>query len=384
MNLSLLGSTGSIGKQTLSVVRSAKNIRITALASKKNIDVLTDEIREFHPEICCVYDEDKASELKTRLRDEIDAPRIVSGMAGLKECASYKNSDTVMVALSGLIAIEPTIEAIISGKNICQANKESIVGAGDIIMPLVKKSALRFIPVDSEHSAIYQCLKGEEKNEIDKIFLTCSGGPFRGYKLEELKNVTPLEALKHPSWKMGKKITIDCATLINKGLEIIEAHQLFDVPAENIIPIVQPGSIVHSMIQFKDGSVKAQLGPPDMRVAISYALMGEKRISYEWKKTLDFSLVSDIHFENPDSAVFKGLKLGIEACKKGGLLPAVFAAADEVAAGAFLHGQIRFTDIADFVEKAMKSYDNHPVTDIDSVIKAADWARKFVRKLYSI
>lgn len=395
--LSVLGSTGSIGTQTLDVVRSVQNIKVTALAARKNIDLILRQIEEFHPEICCIYDKDKAEELEERLKStNFVPPKIVSGMEGLKECAAYLDADTVMVALSGMIGILPTLEAINAGKHICQANKESIVCAGHIIMPLVRMKNLCFTPVDSEHSAIYQCLRGEKGNKIDKIYLTCSGGPFRRKKLGELKAITPAQALNHPTWNMGHKVSMDSATLVNKGLEVIEAHFLFDVPVEDIIVVVQPGSIVHSMVQFEDGAIKAQIGPPDMRVPIGYALLGEKRYPYGWRKTLNMDLLQDIHFEKPDTSVFKGLKLGIEAGRKGGIFPTVYNAANEECVDAFFSGKISFTDIADGIEGAMNELSIQPEImvgqelkdtkdpDLDTIFEVAKNTRAFIRGRFNI
>lgn len=390
MKLCVLGSTGSIGRQTLDVVRSDKSIRVTALAALKNIDLIAGQIREFKPEICCIYDEKKAEELKERLKNGempgAEELKIVSGMEGLKECAAYENADTVLISVVGMIGIEPTIEAIKAGKDICQANKEPIVCAGHIIMPLAKEHNVRFTPVDSEHSAIYQCLIGEKErgNKIDKIFLTCSGGPFRGKKTDELKNIRPEDALKHPSWNMGAKITIDSSTLVNKGLEVIEAHYLFNVPADDIIVAVQPGSVVHSMVQFEDGAIKAQLGAPDMRVPIAYALRQEKRATFNGRKTLSLKDMADIHFEEPDLGTFKGLRLGIEACRTEGSITTVYNAANEECVAAFLAGKIGYTDIADGIEKCMRAHKNISSPSLDEIFAAEKEAREFIRSLYKI
>ncbi len=384
MNLSVLGSTGSIGRQTLELAACYDDINITALAAFGNIELIYKQICEFKPEICCIYDEKKALELRAKLRAEGSAVRIVSGMEGLIECAVWEHSDTVLVSVVGMIGIRPTIEAIKAGKNIAQANKEPIVCAGHIIMPLAKKQGISFMPVDSEHSAIYQCLQGEAENRIDKIWLTASGGPFRGRKTAELKGITPEDALKHPSWNMGAKITIDSSTLVNKGLEVIEAHYLFNVPADDIIVAVQPGSVVHSMVQFEDGAIKAQLGAPDMKVPIAYALHQRHRASFAGEKHLGFEELCDIHFEKPDLETFKGLALGIEACRREGSLTTVYNAANEECVAAFLNRRIGYLDIADGIEKAMSAHSFVADPGLEDIFEAEREARAFIRKLYRL
>ncbi|MDO4961335.1 MAG: 1-deoxy-D-xylulose-5-phosphate reductoisomerase [Eubacteriales bacterium] len=385
MNLTVLGSTGSIGRQTLELARCFDDINITGLAAFGSIDLIEEQIKEFDPEICCIYDEKKASELKNRLGSGTGAKvKIVSGMEGLIECATYEKTDTVLISVVGMIGIKPTIEAIKAGKNIAQANKEPIVCAGHIIMPLAKKYGVSFTPVDSEHSAIYQCLRGEAGNKIDKIWLTASGGPFRGKKREELKGITPADALKHPSWNMGAKITIDSSTLVNKGLEVIEAHYLFDVQADDIIVAVQPGSIVHSMVQFEDGAIKAQLGSPDMKVPIAYALHKEHRVNYDGKKNLGFKELSEIRFMEPDLETFKGLKLGIEACRTEGTLTTVYNAANEECVSAFLAGKIGYLDITDGIEAAMRAHTVIPEPDLDRIFAAEKEARTFIKDRYNL
>lgn len=384
MNLSVLGSTGSIGRQTLELARCYDDINITALAAFGNIELIYEQIREFKPEICCIYDEKKAEELATRLKAEGSCVRVVSGMDGLIECAVLASSDTVLVSVVGMIGIRPTVEAIKAGKNIAQANKEPIVCAGHIIMPLAEKYGVSFMPVDSEHSAIYQCLRGEEGNPIDKIWLTASGGPFRGRHIDELRDIRPEDALKHPSWNMGAKITIDSSTLVNKGLEVIEAHYLFGVKADDIIVAVQPGSVVHSMVQFEDGAIKAQLGSPDMKVPIAYALHLGHRLRFDGEKKLGFKELCDIHFEEPDYDTFKGLRLGIEACRREGSLTTVYNAANEECVAAFLAGRIGYLDIADGIEAAMKAHEYIPEPDLDCIFDTERKARSFIRKLYNL
>lgn len=383
MRLSVLGSTGSIGRQTLELARCFDDMSIGALAAFGNIDLIEEQIHEFDPEICCIYNEEKAKELKERLGHSCKT-RIVSGMEGLIECAVCEAVDTVLISVVGMIGIRPTIEAIKAGKNIAQANKEPIVCAGHIIMPLAEKMGVRLIPVDSEHSAIYQCLRGEKGNRAEKLWLTASGGPFRGRKREELKGITPADALKHPSWNMGAKITIDSSTLVNKGLEVIEAHYLFGVPADDIIVAVQPGSVVHSMVQFEDGAIKAQLGSPDMKVPIAYALHNERRMAYEGRKTLGFAELADIRFEAPDMDTFKGLRLGIEACRREGTLTTVYNAANEECVAAFLSGRIGYLDIADGIEAAMKAHRVTDAPDLDKIFEAEREARSFIRGLYNL
>lgn len=388
MRLCILGSTGSIGRQTLDIVRSDENIRVTAIAALRNIDMITEQIREFKPEICCIYDEEMSAKLEERIRrgeiPEAGDMRLVSGMEGLIECASYKNVDTVLISVVGMIGIRPTIEAIRAGKNICQANKEPIVCAGHIIMPLANEMGVDLRPVDSEHSAIYQCLTGENENKIDKIYLTCSGGPFRGKTRAELEKITPEDALRHPSWSMGAKITIDSSTLVNKGLEVIEAHYLFGVPAEDIVVAVQPGSIVHSMVQFEDGAIKAQLGAPDMRVPIAYALRSRRRAGFIGKKTLSLKDMAEIRFMEPDTDTFKGLKLGIEACSTEGSITTVYNAANEECVAAFLKEKIGYLDIADGIEACMRAHKNIASPTVEQIFEAEREAREFIRELYHL
>lgn len=381
---SILGSTGSIGTQTLEILRADPEMKVTALAVLKNIDKLEEQIREFHPELVCVYDEKKAKELKERLNGQADVPEVVSGMEGLIRCASLKNCDTVVVSVVGMIGIRPTIAAIRAGKHIALANKETLVTAGHIIMPMVKAYGVKLMPVDSEHSAIYQCLTGEDHDGIDRILLTASGGPFRGFTKDQIKNVTAADALKHPNWSMGAKITIDCATMVNKALEVMEAHWLFDVPVDRIQVVVQPKSIIHSMVQFVDGAVKAQLGVPSMLIPIEYALYEEKRHRLPREEKLDFTTLTSIEFCVPDMEVFRGLYLGIEAGKKGGTMPTVFNAANEELVAAFLAGKIGFTDIAEGIEKAMHAHVWTDAPELETVFETEDWARNFIREEYGL
>jgi len=353
--ISILGSTGSIGRQTLDIVREHKDkLKVTALAAGSNIDLLEEQIREFKPDLVCVYDEDKARQLKPCIEDL--SVRIVAGMDGLIACGTEPAADTVVTAVVGMIGIRPTIEAIKAGKNIALANKETLVTAGHIIMPLVKEKGISILPIDSEHSAIFQSLNGEDKKRVSKIILTASGGPFRGRKLPDLYKVRPEDALAHPNWAMGKKITIDSATMVNKGLEVMEARWLFDINIEQIQVLVHPQSIIHSMVEYIDGSIIAQMGMPDMRLPIQYALLYPERDRLEAGKKLDLIKIRQLTFEEPDMETFYGLKLGIEAGRIGGSMPTVYNAANEWAVAAFLEGKIGFADIAAIIEASMRQH----------------------------
>ncbi|MFQ9933610.1 MAG: 1-deoxy-D-xylulose-5-phosphate reductoisomerase [Lachnospiraceae bacterium] len=352
-NIAVLGSTGSIGTQTLEVVRNNKDFNIDVLAAGSNVEALEKQIREFSPRLVCVYEESSARELKDRVRDS--DVKIVWGMEGLIEAAAFETTDTVVTAMVGMIGIRPTIEAIKMNKNIALANKETLVTAGHIIMALAKEHNVKILPVDSEHSAIFQCLNGENEKQADKILLTASGGPFRGKTREEMADVTVEQALKHPNWAMGKKITIDSATMVNKGLEVIEARWLFDVDFDNITVVVQPQSLIHSMVQFTDGAIMAQLGTPDMKLPIQYALTYPDR-RYLKGERVDFNKLSCITFSAPDMENFKGLKLAYDAGRRGGTMPTVFNAANELAVSLFLDRKIGFLDIADTIEYAMSMH----------------------------
>lgn len=351
-NISVLGSTGSIGTQTLEVVRAYNNeLKVTALAAGSNIALLERQILEFKPNVVCVYDEKKAGELKKKL-SYLDIP-ILTGMDGLIACAVEKEAEVVVGAVVGMIGIRPTIEAIKAKKDIALANKETLVTAGHIIMPLAKKYNVSLLPVDSEHSAIFQALHGENKKEVHKIILTASGGPFRGKTREELKTIQVEDALKHPNWTMGQKITIDSSTMVNKGLEVIEARWLFDVNFQQIEVVVQPQSIIHSMVEYEDGAVIAQLGTPDMRLPIQYALFYPCR-KYLKGERLDFTKIGKIDFCMPDMETFKGLKIAYEVGEKGGNMPAVFNAANECAVEKFLKRHIAYLEITDIIEYAIE------------------------------
>ena len=358
--ISILGSTGSIGTQTLEVVRANGDIQVTALAAGKNIRLLEDQIREFRPKIACVWEEDMARELKIRVADL--PVKIVSGMDGLICAAAEPSADIVVTAVVGMIGIRPTIAAIEAGKDIALANKETLVCAGHIIMELARKKGVRILPVDSEHSAIFQCQNGEREagNRIQKILLTASGGPFRGWTREQLREVRLEDALKHPNWTMGHKITIDSSTMVNKGLEVIEARWLFGVDFDQIQVVVQPQSIIHSMIEFEDGAVIAQMGTPDMKLPIQYALYYPQRRTLSGDR-LDLWSIGAIQLEKPDMEVFRGLGLAYEAGRTGGTMPAVFNAANEKAVSLFLDRKIPYLTITDMIEEAMRAH--HPIED---------------------
>ena len=348
--IAILGSTGSIGTQTLEVARENGDLQITALAAGNNIELLEKQIREFHPGLVAVWKEEKAKELKDRVKD-LDV-KVVCGMDGLLEVATEPSSEILVTAIVGMIGIRPTIAAMKAGKDIALANKETLVTAGHIIIPLAKECNVQILPVDSEHSAIFQCLNGEHRSQLKKILLTASGGPFRGKKKEELKHVQVEDALKHPNWSMGRKITIDSATLVNKGLEMMEARWLFGVEPKDIQIVVQPKSIIHSMVEFVDGAVIAQLGTPDMKLPIQYALYYPDR-KYLPGDRLDFWSLNQITFEKPDMENFPGLKLAFDAAAAGGSMPTVYNAANERAVAKFLDRKIGFLDIPEIISECM-------------------------------
>lgn len=365
--IAILGSTGSIGTQTLEVVRANRDIRVAAIAAGRNIDLLERQIREFKPRLCGVWDEEKAKELAVRVGDT--DTRIVAGMDGLLEIASMDGYEILVTAVVGMIGIRPTIAAIEAGKDIALANKETLVTAGHLILPLVKEKGVRLLPVDSEHSAIFQCLNGEKGNRIDKILLTASGGPFRGYTREQMKNVRLEDALKHPNWSMGKKITIDSATMVNKGLEVIEAKWLFGVGIDEIQVVVQPKSVIHSMVQFEDGAVVAQLGTPDMKLPIQYALYYPERRPLAGDR-LDFWSMGQITLEKPDYENFRGLLLAREAGRAGGSMPVVLNAANERAVAKFLNREISFLTITDLIEAAMEHHKRIENPSLSEILEA--------------
>lgn len=363
--ISLLGSTGSIGTQTLDVVRAYEDrLKVVALAAGTNVDLMEKQVREFKPSLAVMYDEKAALELRERLKD-IDV-KISAGMEGLIEAATVLDANIVLTAVVGMIGIRPTIAAIKAKKDIALANKETLVCAGHIIMPLAKEMGVKILPVDSEHSAIFQSLNGERHNKISKILLTASGGPFRGMKTDELRTKTVEDALKHPNWSMGRKITIDSASLVNKGLEVMEAAWLFDVPLDSIQVLIHPQSILHSAVEYEDGAVIGQMGTPDMKLPIQYALFYPDRLPMNNEK-LALYKIAGMTFELPDMETFRGLKLAISAAKTAGSMPTVFNAANEKAVAAFLEKKIGFLEIYDIIENAMKSHkviDNPTVDDI--------------------
>ncbi len=357
--IAILGSTGSIGTQTLEVVRENGDIQVLAMAAGNNITLLEQQIREFHPKLVAVWSEEKAKELRDRIKDT--KTEVMCGMDGLIAVSVYKDVEILVTAIVGMIGIRPTIEAIKAGKHIALANKETLVTAGHIIMPLAKEYGVSILPVDSEHSAIFQSLQGNERKSIHKILLTASGGPFRGKKEEDLLNIKVEDALKHPNWTMGQKITIDSSTMINKGLEVIEAKWLFDVDVDQVQVVVQPQSIIHSMVEYVDGAIMAELGTPDMKLPIQYALYYPER-RYLPGDRLDFWSLGKINFEKPDMKTFYGLELAYEAGRKGGSLPTVFNAANELAVSKFLNREIRYLEIMEIVEDCMRAHRNieHP------------------------
>lgn len=353
--IAILGSTGSIGTQTLEVVRENGDIQVLAMAAGNNIGLLEDQIREFHPKLVAVWSEEKAKELRDRIKDT--DTEVMCGMDGLIAVSVYEDVEILVTAIVGMIGIRPTIEAIKAGKHIALANKETLVTAGHIIMPLAKEYGVSILPVDSEHSAIFQSLQGNEHKSIHKILLTASGGPFRGKKKEDLLNIKVEDALKHPNWTMGQKITIDSSTMINKGLEVIEAKWLFDVDVDQVQVVVQPQSIIHSMVEYIDGAIMAELGTPDMKLPIQYALYYPER-RYLPGERLDFWSLGKIDFEKPDMKTFYGLTLAYEAGRKGGSLPTVFNAANELAVSKFLNREIKYLEIMEIVEDCMRAHRN--------------------------
>ena len=376
-NLCILGSTGSIGTQTIDIIGRHGGYRVNSLAANKNIDLLEKQIEAVKPQKVCVYDREKAGTLAGRLKHS--SVEVLAGMDGLLELAGDKKNEMTVTALVGMIGIRPTIEAIKAGSDVALANKETLVTAGHIIIPLVKEKGVRLLPIDSEHSAIFQSLQGkygpsgdynawQGNPEIEKILLTCSGGPFRGKNYDELKAMTAADALKHPNWSMGSKITIDSATLVNKALEVMEAKWLFNVDVDRICVVIQPKSIIHSAVQFVDGSIVAQMGVPDMRLPIQYALY------YPYRKPLDCGRVDlfelgRIEFDRPDYDTFKGLKTGIDVAKKGGSACTVFNAANEYAVGKFLKNEIGFTNIYDIIENCLGKHTNIANPTLEQVLE---------------
>ena len=374
--IAVLGSTGSIGTQTLDVVRANGDIQVAAIAAGSNIKMLEAQIREFSPSVCGVWDEEKAKELAHNVSDT--NTKIVCGMDGLMEIAEMDGYEILVTAVVGMIGIRPTMAAIRAGKDIALANKETLVTAGHLIMPLVKEKNVRLLPVDSEHSAIFQCLNGEHGNKIDKILLTASGGPFRGWTREQMKNVKLEDALKHPNWAMGRKITIDSSTMVNKGLEVMEAKWLFDVEMDDVQVVVQPKSIIHSMVQFEDGAVMAQLGTPDMKLPIQYALYYPERRPMGGDR-LDFWKMKEIAFDKPDFENFRGLALAYEAGRTGGSLPVVFNAANEMAVARFLNREISYLEITDIIEASMRNHKTIANPTLEQVLASEQETYEFIK-----
>lgn len=374
-NVAVIGSTGSIGTQTLDIARANDDLNVVALAAGRNTKLLEAQAREFNPEIIGIWSEEDARGLRISLADT--GIKVVSGMEGLIEIAELRSSDIVVTGIVGMIGIRPTIAAINAGKDIALANKETLVTAGHIIMPLAEQKGVSILPVDSEHSAIFQSLQGNVHGDVAKILLTASGGPFRGKDTEFLSHVKVEDALKHPNWSMGRKITIDSATMVNKGLEVIEAKWLFDVEPENIQVVVQPQSIIHSMVQYRDGAVIAQLGTPDMKLPIQYALFYPERRFLAGDR-LDFWSMNSILIEKPDMDVFKGLKYAYSAIADGGSMPTVFNAANECAVARFLDRKIKFLDIYKIIEECMASHTVIPDPDVSQILDTEKWVYDFV------
>ena len=374
--ISILGSTGSIGTQTLSVAREYKGIEIKAITANSNIELLEEQAREFKPEIVAVMNEEKAKDLKIKLADT--DTRVVAGKEGLIEAASINSAQTVATAVVGISGLEPTIEAIKAKKNIALANKETLVTGGHIVTELAKENGISILPVDSEHSAIFQSLMGNNHRDIKRIFLTASGGPFFGKKRDELKNIKPEDALKHPNWDMGAKVTIDSSTLVNKGLEIIEAKWLFDVDIDSIKVLVHRQSIVHSMVEFRDNGIIAQLGTPDMRLPIQFALTYPDRLPMNGNE-MDFCKYSNLTFDEPDTETFFALELAKWAGREGGTLPTVFNSADEVAVEMFLKGEISYLEISEKIQYAMENIKNIQNPSLEEILLTDKEARSLVK-----
>ena len=373
--IAILGSTGSIGTQTLDVVREHGDIEVVALSCGRNIRLVEEQAREFKPKLVSVWDEKDAISLRTALSD-VDV-KVCSGMDGLIEVSVFEEAEILVTAIVGMLGIRPTIEAIKAHKDIALANKETLVTAGHIIMPLAKEYGVKILPVDSEHSAIFQSLQGNENNKISKILLTASGGPFRGKKLDELKNIQVEDALKHPNWTMGRKITIDSSTLVNKGLEVIEAKWLFDVDLDQICVVVHPQSVIHSAVEYEDGAVIAQLGTPDMRLPIQYALYYPDRKTLSGERLNLFEL-SSMTFEKPDTQTFAGLKLAMEAGRKGGNLTTAFNAANEKAVAMFLDRKIAYLQITEIIEAAMGNCSFIENPDVEEILKTEQEVYEFI------
>ena len=373
--IGILGSTGSIGTQTLEIVRSNPDLQVIALAAGSNVSLMEQQVREFHPMLAVMGSEEAAADLKNRIADT--DTRVSAGMEGMLELAILPQMEVLVTAIVGMIGIRPTIAAIKAGKTIALANKETLVTAGHIIMPLAKEKGVSILPVDSEHSAIFQSMHGENRERVSKILLTASGGPFRGKKTEELQDITVEDALKHPNWSMGRKITVDSATLVNKGLEVMEAKWLFDVEPEQIQVVVHPQSIIHSMVEYVDGGIMAQLGMPDMKLPIQYALFYPDRRPMDGRR-VDFFALKSISFEEPDIKTFRGLQLAYDAIAAGGSMPTVFNATNEKAVGLFLDKKIRFLAIYDLIQGAMEQHKVIANPTVDEILEAEAQAHAYI------
>ncbi|MCD8381158.1 MAG: 1-deoxy-D-xylulose-5-phosphate reductoisomerase [Lachnospiraceae bacterium] len=377
--ISILGSTGSIGTQTLDIVRANPELKVEALAAGRNAGLMERQAREFSPKLAVMWDEAAYKELKLRLADT--DIQVLWGMEGLLEAATYPSVEIVVAAIVGMIGIRPTIAAMKAGKDIALANKETLVTAGHIIMPLAEETGVSILPVDSEHSAIFQSLQGNQHNSIHKILLTASGGPFRGRTLQELKSVRVEDALKHPNWTMGRKITIDSATLVNKGLEVMEAKWLFNVDYDQIQVVVHPQSVIHSMVEYEDGAIMAQMGTPDMRLPIQYALFYPDRKPLAGER-LDFYSLKQMTFEEPDTDTFRALRLAVSAGRTGGTMPTVFNAANERAVALFLEKKISFLQITDIIEDCMLHHSPVPDPDLDEILAVEQETYAHIREKY--
>ena len=379
--IAILGSTGSIGTQTLDVVRANGDIQVLGISAGRNIAKLEEQVREFSPKLVAVWDEKAAGELKIKIQDT--DTKLVSGMEGLLELAAMPETEILVTAIVGMLGIRPTVEAIRAGKDIALANKETLVTAGHLIMPMAKEYGVHILPVDSEHSAIFQCLEGNAGRPLNKIFLTASGGPFRGYSLAQLEKVTLEQALNHPRWTMGAKITVDSATMMNKGLEVIEARWLFDAPPEKIQILVHPQSIVHSAVEFEDKSVIAQMGVPDMRIPISLALGYPDRLKSSEPGLDFFGQGANLTFEKPDTSVFKCIGFAYDAIREEGSYPVVLNGANEALVDLFLRGKIRFVDIQDTLERVMDRHRPEYGLDLEGVLEADCRARESIKEYFS-
>lgn len=377
--IAILGSTGSIGTQTLEIVRNNPDLKVEALAAGSNAEKLEAQIREFHPSVAVLWNEQAAQDLKSRVADF--PVRILSGMDGMLEAATLPSVEVLFTAVVGMIGIRPTIAAIEAGKTIALANKETLVCAGHLIMPLAKERGASILPVDSEHSAIFQSVNGEPKERISKILLTASGGPFRGRTRAELAHIRPEDALRHPNWSMGRKITIDSSTLVNKGLEVMEAKWLFGVDFSQIQVVVHPQSIIHSMVEYADGAIIAQLGVPDMKLPIQYALFYPDRRPMPGKR-LDFYDLKEITFEKPDTETFPGLALGYRAGKIGGSMPTVYNAANEKAVSLFLEGKISYLEITEIIEACMERHKAVSNPDVEQILLAEQDTYRYIAGEY--